>query len=177
MYTTEFYNRYAHLVYGVCLKQLDKKEDAKDCIPLIFEKFFRTARKQDIYAPKNLLFVISKNESYSFWLKRERKRKQEKNWKHHESNADHFTENDGFQRLYNEEIVKEPEELIRKVINFLPEKQKECIQLFYYHKMTYKQIADEKNIPIGIVKSNLQNAKRNLRNMLNEKHPRMMKPD
>jgi RNA polymerase sigma-70 factor (ECF subfamily) len=65
-------------------------------------------------------------------------------------------------------IDKELENCIEK----LRGEQKECILLFYFENRCYNEIALSLNLDEKKVKSHLQNAKRNLKLCLEEKHVR-----
>jgi RNA polymerase sigma-70 factor (ECF subfamily) len=62
------------------------------------------------------------------------------------------------------------EEALKKCIEQLKAEQKQCIQLFYYQKLCYQEIADKLNMNEKKVKSYLQNGKRNLKICLETKH-------
>jgi RNA polymerase sigma-70 factor (ECF subfamily) len=53
--------------------------------------------------------------------------------------------------------------LIANCLQKLPASQKECLELFYEQKKTYKEIAASQGMALNQVKSHLQNAIRNLR--------------
>jgi RNA polymerase sigma-70 factor (ECF subfamily) len=57
-------------------------------------------------------------------------------------------------------------------IERLKGEQKECIRLFYYENRCYNEIALNLDLDEKKVKSHLQNAKRNLKLCLEEKHVR-----
>jgi RNA polymerase sigma-70 factor (ECF subfamily) len=57
-------------------------------------------------------------------------------------------------------------------IGKLKQEQKECIQQFYYGNRCYQEIAENMGLDEKKVKSHLQNAKRNLKLCLEEKHVR-----
>jgi len=48
----------------------------------------------------------------------------------------------------------------------LRQEQRACIELFYFHKKSYAEIASYLEIEINEVKSHLQNGKRNLKQLL-----------
>jgi RNA polymerase sigma-70 factor (ECF subfamily) len=51
-------------------------------------------------------------------------------------------------------------------MNSLSANQRLCIELFYFKKMSYQQIAKEQKLSVKDVKSLLQNGKRNLKTMM-----------
>jgi RNA polymerase sigma-70 factor (ECF subfamily) len=63
-------------------------------------------------------------------------------------------------------------EMGKAIVSLNPE-QKQCIQLFFFEKRSYDEIADKTGYSLNKVKSHIQNGKRNLRNYLirNGKEP------
>jgi RNA polymerase sigma-70 factor (ECF subfamily) len=153
------YERYMHLVYGVCLKYLEDREAAKDEVMNIFEKLVTAVPEQEILSFKTWLYVVTKN--HCLMLLRSRKSEAA----HRELMLDDptfFMEN--FWEMHpmeNDEGIdmKRLEECIGK----LKEEQRQCIQLFYYEGFGYKEICRRLGLEEGKVKSYIQNGKRNLK--------------
>lgn len=57
----ELYSRYMHLVYGVCLKYLHDREDARDAVMDIFEKLIIEFKIYIIRDIKSWLYVLTRN--------------------------------------------------------------------------------------------------------------------
>ena len=57
-------------------------------------------------------------------------------------------------------------EQIVSFMNSLSANQRQCIELFYFKKMSYQQIAKDQKLSLKDVKSLLQNGKRNLKTMM-----------
>ncbi len=55
----ELYQKYMHLVYGVCLKYLKNREDSQDAVMQIFEKVTVSLLDSDVQNFKSWLFVVS----------------------------------------------------------------------------------------------------------------------
>jgi RNA polymerase sigma-70 factor (ECF subfamily) len=164
----DLYSPYMHLVYGVCLKYLRNRDDAKDAVMQIFEKLIIEIPRQKIANFHNWLYVVTKN--YCLMQLRSDKTNREKaeEWL---KNEVFFMENE--QQLHpidrdESDIDKELEDCIRH----LKDEQKMCIDQFYYDNRSYNEIAANLNIDEKKVKSYLQNAKRNLKLCLEEKHVR-----
>src|SRR5690606_31157616 len=58
----ELYDRYIHLVYGVCMKYLKDQQESEDMTMQIFEKVIVAARAHDIRNFKSWLHVLARNE-------------------------------------------------------------------------------------------------------------------
>jgi RNA polymerase sigma-70 factor (ECF subfamily) len=162
------YSDYMHLVYGVCLKYLKNRDESKDAVMQIFEKLVIEVPKQQIENFKSWLYVVTKN--YCLMQLRSEKTLSEKSqeWM---TDSKVFMENTPILHPIDEDgqnIDKELENCIQK----LKVEQKECILQFYYENRCYNEIALNLNLDEKKVKSHLQNAKRNLKLCLEEKHVR-----
>jgi len=153
------YERYMHLVYGVCLKYLEEREAAKDEVMNIFEKLVGTVPGEEILNFRTWLYVVTKN--HCLMLLRSRKSESvrmetmlsDPTFFMEKEEVMHPMENDG------EMDMKRLEECISR----LREEQSKCIRLFYYEGCGYRQIAERLGMDEGKVKSFIQNGKRNLK--------------
>jgi len=153
------YERYMHLVYGVCLKYLEERETAKDEVMNIFEKLVTAVPGEEILNFRTWLYVVTKN--HCLMLLRSRKSESAR-METMLSDPTFFMENSSeMHPMENDEGIdmKRLEECIER----LKEEQKNCIQLFYYEGCGYRQIAERLGIEENKVKSFIQNGKRNLR--------------
>jgi RNA polymerase sigma-70 factor (ECF subfamily) len=153
------YSRYMHLVFGVCLKYLQNRDDAKDAVMQIFEKLITEVRQHDIKHFKSWLYVLTKN----FCLMQLRSQKTTdrriNNYK-----MDHVKSVESLLELHP--IDKEDAEKdlpLKECLEKLNEEQQICIHLFYFENKCYREIAEFLNMDEKKVKSHLQNGKRNLK--------------
>jgi len=155
----DLYSRYMHLVYGVCLKYLQNREEAKDAVMQIFEKLITDIPKQEIKTFRSWLHVVAKN--YCLMQLRSEKSHVEKleEWSADKQKFMEYA--DELHPIDRDETNRE--EALKECIEKLKEEQKLCIRLFYYEDKCYREIADELDINEKKVKSHLQNAKRNLK--------------
>jgi RNA polymerase sigma-70 factor (ECF subfamily) len=163
----ELYSEYMHLVYGVCLKYLKNPDDSKDAVMHIFEKLIVEIPRQKIENFRSWLYVVTKN--YCLMQLRSQKAFDEKA---HEWMTETiiFMENDTDLHPIDKETDKD--KALEDCIQRLKDKQKECINQFYYQNRCYNEIAENLHLEEKEVKSYLQNAKRNLKICLEEKHVR-----
>ena len=77
--------------------------------------------------------------------------------------ADEFVESGNDMHPLGMEPMDSEDLTLKKCLDKLSRQQKECIQLFYYKKKCYKEIALLKNYDLKKVKSYIQNGKRNLK--------------
>jgi RNA polymerase sigma-70 factor (ECF subfamily) len=160
----ELYNKYMHLVYGLCLRYLESREDSRDAVILIFERLAEEIPRHEIRNFKSWLYVLSKN--YCLMLIRSRKLKDRKQgiWVIEQESSVEFQE-----ELHPmDREGQEMDERLQACIERLKAEQKDCIRLFYFQNWSYRQIAEILHMEEKKVKSHLQNAKRNLKICLEE---------
>ena len=56
----DLYDRYTHLVYGVCLKYLQDEEASKDAVMQVFEKLVGSLRDAEVQYFKSWLYTVVK---------------------------------------------------------------------------------------------------------------------
>jgi len=154
----ELYSRYMHLVYGVALKYLGNPDDARDAVMQIFEKLIREIRNHEVMNFRSWLYVLSKNHCLMTLRSEKSAREKRKVWEEEqkimESEAD-------LHPLDREDDSLES--ALEECLGELKTEQKECISLFYYQKMCYREISEKLGFSEKKVKSHLQNGKRNLK--------------
>ena len=165
-YLGELYSRYMHLVYGVCLKYLRNREEAKDAVMQIFEKLLIRTPEYEIRSFKSWLYVISKNHCLMEIRSRESVEKKIKLW---ENDPENFMEYGEDPHPIDEESF-ENNPALRNCIEKLKREQMMCVRLFYFDNKSYREIANMTEMDEKKVKSLLQNAKRNLKICLENKH-------
>lgn len=155
---TELYNRYKHLVLGICLKYLSPKENAQDATQQIFEKLYFELPKQNIAFFKAWLHTVSKN----YCLMQLRKVKLP--IKVTDDIEKYDMENTDTLHLA---IEKETNlNNMHQALGKLEPNQKICIEAFYLNKKSYNDIISQTGFTFMEVKSYIQNGKRNLKNIL-----------
>lgn len=160
----ELYNIYKDLVYSVCLKFLDNKNEADDVSQDIFIKVyyniksFRFDSKFSTY-----LYKISVNHCLNL-LRKERRVKLlsldaifSRSWP--DNQVDISDESMDLEKIISQ---KEAENIIENAINSLPEKQKIAIILSKFEELSYSEIAMILGCTISSVESLLFRAKQNL---------------
>src|SRR5476651_1164674 len=153
------YEKYMHLIYGVCLKYLKDEDLSKDAVMQIFEELIVKVNKHDIKQFKSWLYVLSRN--YCLMQLRSGKKMIGESL-------------DGFMELAEDlhpisEYMEDNIAALERCKQKLPPAQKKCVDLFYTDEQCYKEIADHTGYSLNEVKSNIQNGKRNLKICL-EKH-------
>ncbi len=154
------YERYVELVYGVCLKFFKEKTKAEDAVMAIFETLVEKVRTQEIRQFRPWLHVVAKNHC----LMQLRK-------KNHTVSFDEMTLATQAEVVHSAGVLHpvdvleaEPQQTaLKNCIEKLPAQQRHCVEQFYYEDKSYKEIADITGDALGLVRSNIQNGRRNLR--------------
>jgi RNA polymerase sigma-70 factor (ECF subfamily) len=162
------YSGYMPLVYGVCLKYLNSREESKDAVMQIFEKLIVEIPKQNIDNFRDWLHIVTKN--YCLMQLRSQKTKDER-MAGFMTDSVTFMENSSFMHPIDED-GQLSDIALADCIERLKGEQKQCILQFYYENRCYNEIAKNLDLEEKKVKSHLQNAKRNLKLCLEEKHVR-----
>ncbi|MBW7913946.1 MAG: sigma-70 family RNA polymerase sigma factor [Taibaiella sp.] len=147
------FERYSHLVYGVCLKYLNDTEGAKDATQQIFIKLLEDLKKFSITHFKAWLYKVARNYCYMLL------RKEEPVVLAENLADDMEFEDEWHQKIKEEHFLNELETAIQE----LSKEQRICIRYFYLQKMSYAEVARQANYDLNTVKSAIQNGKRNLK--------------
>ena len=157
-YLGELYNRYMHLVYGVCLNYFKDEEQSKDAVMQIFEELVIKLRKHEVQNFKSWLHVLARNHCLMAIRKSSRNPTV--------SIEDTFVENDSFVHLDLDDAKEQQLSVMEKCMEALPEEQRKSVDLFYLQEKCYKEIAELTGYDLLKVKSYIQNGKRNLKNCI-----------
>ena len=158
----ELFSRYSRLVYGVCLKYLENRDESKDAVMNIFERLMETLKYHQVKNFRAWLHQVSRNHCLMILRSQKRKVPFEEYMvepEMHEEEVDNILE-----------VVAENPDYIYQAMADLKEEQRQCIDLFYLKGKSYKEICDTTGFTELQVKSYIQNGKRNLKIKLsNEK--------
>jgi len=156
----ELYSRYTSLVYGVCLKHLKDRDEAKDATMQLFEKLIDTLRGNEVENFKSWLYVSARN--YCLMQIRSKKGK----FKEEIDALD--VENQFILHPQEENELEENLDRLEECIKRLMDEQEKCIRLFYLNEKCYKEITVITGFDLNQVKSFIQNGKRNLKICMEE---------
>lgn len=149
------YNKYMHLVFGVCFNYFKDEELSKDAVMQIFEELVVKLKIHQVQNFKSWLHVLSRNHCLMAL------RKSAKNPT--VSMEDNFVENGDFVHLNIEDTKETQLTIMEKCMETLPEEQRKSVDLFYLQEKCYKEVADITGYDMLKVKSYIQNGKRNLK--------------
>ena len=151
----QLYSRYLPLVYGVCLKYLRNPDDAGDAVMDIFEELTVKVGRYEVERFRPWLYTRAKNHG----LQRLRRKRLEIP----ADDAGRIMEYAPLVHLLDGEGDEARFAALERCLERLPEKQRECIDRFFYGGKSYADISAETCWPVKSIKSFLQNGKRNLK--------------
>lgn len=154
------YERYVELVYGVCLKFFKEKTKAEDAVMAIFETLVEKVKTQEIRQFRPWLHVVAKNHCLMQLRKKDRTVSFDEMLPATQAEVVQST---GV--LHPVDVFEEDGQqlALKKCMEALPTHQKHCVEQFYFEDKSYKEIADLTGEALGLVRSNIQNGRRNLR--------------
>ncbi|MGB0390250.1 MAG: RNA polymerase sigma factor [Salibacteraceae bacterium] len=153
------FNSYLPFVFATCVYYLKDRAKAKDATSDVLEKMLKYFRKKEVTNAKALILISAKN--YCLTLL-----KKEKNLVDIDVVQHRLAE----ENQLDDKIKKEADlNQLESALSALKKEQEQCVRMFYLQKMSYQQIENETNYNLKQVKSNIQNGKRMLRNLLLEK--------
>ena len=174
----ELFQRYTHLVFGVCMKYLKDEDEAKDGVMQIFEKLLSDLHKHNIDNFKGWLYMVAKNHCLMYFRSKKihvelpRDLTNDFGDNHSEDGVPlSFGEGSGVglpmeltsDLHHNGEDKEKQLTLMEAAIKELKEEQKICIELFYLQEKSYEEVAKVTGYSMKEVKSYIQNGKRNLK--------------
>jgi RNA polymerase sigma factor, sigma-70 family len=154
-YLGEVYQRYVPLVYGLCIKYLNNKEEAQDAVMDIYELVAKKINRHEVKNFKSWLYTVSKN--HCLYCIKQNKRE---NWVDFE---DAFMENEDNFTLFDVAQDEENMKALEYCMQQLSEEQRISIEYFYMQEQSYADIVGKTGYALSKVKSYIQNGKRNLK--------------
>ncbi|QDA60106.1 RNA polymerase sigma factor [Hymenobacter jejuensis] len=164
------YERHMPTVFAICRRYLRPDEDAQDAVMQLFEKLVVSLRQHEVSNFPAWLHTTARN--HCLMQLRARQRAGPESGPvviHFPDAAD--VESAGVAHLLgdnpDDEVANEERlQALELALAGLPEPQRRCLELFYLEKKCYREIADATGYDLGLVKSHLQNGKRNLKRSL-----------
>lgn len=167
------YARYLELVYGVCLQYLRDGGRAEDAAMDIYEQLHTALREHRVGHFRPWLYRLARNHCLMI-LRRSASHLSRDSVSvpvyggadvgdMHIGDLAHQDDDDD---LHLRERDLSALEACREG---LPADQAECIRRFYLDGASYREIAEERGVPVGRVRSHLQNGRRNLKQCVERK--------
>ncbi|MFO0321966.1 MAG: RNA polymerase sigma factor [Bacteroidota bacterium] len=165
----ELLQRYRESVYFVMLRMCSNKDDAED---LTIEAFGRAFKRLNQYTPNfafsTWLFKIASNNAIDFLRNKKKKFTLSLDTKIENDQGHDYSKGIKSETLDPEEniIKKQKIQHLRVVVDKLKPRYKELVILRYYEELSYEEIAQKLDLPIGTVKAQLFRARDFLFNIL-----------
>jgi RNA polymerase sigma-70 factor (ECF subfamily) len=169
--------RYRDSIYHTMLKMVHNRDDAED---LTIEAFGKAFRKLGTYTPtyafSTWLFKIATNNCIDF-IRKKRMKTLSIDEPMGDDESKDYSNNLKAKSLDPEEryIRQQRSKILRELLERLSEKYRRMIELRYFDELSYQEIADKLDLPIGTVKAQLFRAKELLLDVLkNSKAKRVL---
>ena len=153
--------RYKKAVYFMILKMIRDADDAEDLTMEAFAKAFRNLErfKKD-YTFSTWLFRIATNNTIDFIRKKKLKTMSLNNTMSDDSgNSVNIDVEDDDNNPQDEFIRSQRIEMVRIFVDKLPAKYRKLVQLRYFDELSYEEIAQELDKPLGTVKAQLHRSR------------------
>lgn len=159
-YIGNLFQRYSHMLFGICLKYMKDEERAKDAVMEVFEKVLKDLKRHEVSNFRTWVYSVTKN----YCLMQLRKdRTLDNRYEGFAYLSQQIMEEDVVEHLNDEDTQEETDKRLTRAIETLSEEQRECIRLFFFEKKSYDEIQTLTGFNYKQVKSFLQNGKRNLK--------------
>jgi RNA polymerase sigma factor (sigma-70 family) len=161
--------RYKDSIHFMALKMVNNKDDAMDLTVETFAKAFENLEKyKPDFAFSTWLFRIATNNCIDFIRKK----------KLTTMSIDSLVDDEGDDRPYQirsdslnpeeHSIKKQQNEQLKEIVERLPSRYRTLIMLRYFEELSYEEIAQQLDLPLGTVKAQLFRARDLLSNVMNK---------
>ncbi|MBA2613714.1 MAG: sigma-70 family RNA polymerase sigma factor [Bacteroidetes bacterium] len=159
------FEKHVKTVFGVCLFYFRDKDIAKDAVMQIFEKLITELKKTEVKNFKGWLSFVVRNYCISEIRKNKNKYRLPESYLDFEVNETSFEEEERILGISDEVMLDHMQASLIE----LKENQRVCVDLFYLKAQSYQQICDKTSFSLNEVKSFIQNGKRNLKLLIENK--------
>lgn len=163
----ELFERYTHLVFGVCLKYLKNEEDSKDAVMQIFEDLYQKLSDHEVSNFKSWIYSVAKNHCLMILRKGKSEARIKENI--YADIRNEIMESADFFHPYNNGGINDEIPKLQRGIEQLKIEQRTCIELLYLQDKSYQEVSNITGYSMKKVKSYIQNGKRNLKIFLERK--------
>ncbi|MBM0256407.1 sigma-70 family RNA polymerase sigma factor [Micromonospora sp. 4G55] len=157
---TELYRRYARAMFATAYRLLGNREDAAEAVQQAFFQAWRGARRLDGRdgSLQPWLYAITRRAAIDLYRRERRGRL-----------------NISLSEGRTADLLSVPGPSmddswrtwqLRSALDQLPSRERQVLQLAYFHQMTQREIAEHVGIPVGTVKSRTSRAQRRLTQLL-----------
>jgi RNA polymerase sigma factor (sigma-70 family) len=168
----ELMTRYRDSVYFMLLKMVNNKDDADD---LTIEAFGKAFKRLDQYTPNfafsTWLFKIATNNCIDH-IRKKKNNTFSIDKPFQDDEGGEMTMDLRSEQLDPEEKVMKKQKvmMMREVVDKLKPRYKMLIEMRYFEELSYEEIAEKLELPLGTVKAQLFRAREFLQNILKNSH-------
>jgi RNA polymerase sigma-70 factor (ECF subfamily) len=154
-------DRYRKPVYHTMLKMVRNVDDAEDLTIEAFAKAFRNLpRFKKEYTFSTWLFRIATNNCIDFIRKKKIDTMSISSAINHDDADPLHIEIKDMNRTPQEEAIQQQKaDMVREFVKLLPPKYQRLVRLRYFDELSYEEIAEEIEAPLGTVKAQLHRAR------------------
>lgn len=161
----DLFEKHVKTVFGVCLFYFKDKNVAKDMVMQIFEKLITELQKSEVKNFKAWLSFVVRNHCISEIRKTKNKHFVGEHYLDFELNTTTLADEEKIESVNEEKLL----ECMKECLPQLKENQRACVELFYLQNLSYQKIADKTGFSLNEIKSHIQNGKRNLKLLIEQK--------
>lgn len=161
----DLFEKHVKTVYGVCLFYFRDRDISKDMVMTIFEKMLTELRKTQVKNFKGWLSFVVRNHCISELRKQKIRAFVPETYLDFEMKPTSEETENSIASISEDEMLV----WMQESMPLLKENQRKCIELFYLKNLSYQEISLQTKLSPNEVKSNIQNGKRNLKLMIDER--------
>ncbi|MCB9230806.1 MAG: sigma-70 family RNA polymerase sigma factor [Bacteroidia bacterium] len=163
-------NKYHKSVYYMLLKMVKNADDAEDLTQEAFAKAFSSLDKfNSQYAFSTWLFRIATNNCIDHIRKKRVSTVSIDNpYENDEGDSMRFDIRDTGLTPTEKILKQQREEYLRIAVEKLPVKYRQLVELRYFQELSYEEVAEELDLPLGTVKAQLFRARELLNTILKD---------
>lgn len=166
----ELMERYKDSIYFMALKMVNNKDDAMDLTVETFAKAFKNLEKfRPDFAFSTWLFRIATNGCIDFIRKKKLKTFSIDNYSDENGNDIAFQIKSDTLNPEERSIKSEQTKELKMIVEGLPQRYRILINLRYFDELSYNEIAEQLDLPLGTVKAQMFRARDLLSNILNRR--------
>jgi RNA polymerase sigma factor (sigma-70 family) len=167
----ELMRRYKKPVQHTLMKMVRNADDAEDLMIEAFAKAFRNLPKfKKDYTFSTWLFRIATNNCIDF-IRKKKLDTLSINTSFSDESGDAVDLDIRDENLNPQEkaITQQKVEIVRTFVGLLPEKYQRLVEMRYFDELSYEEIAEQLDAPLGTVKAQLHRARELLYDLVKEK--------
>ncbi len=165
----ELLARYRNSIYFLMLKMVGNKSDAEDLTIEAFGKAFKNIEQyMPTYAFSTWLFKIASNNGIDFLRRKKKSCVMLDNSEDEKETDRKMNVSDDMPDPSEQLIRSQTKALVRSVVQQLKPRYRTLVEMRYFQELSYEEIAQELQLPLGTVKAQLFRSRELLYNILKD---------